>query len=193
MSEYDLAKALNLPYNTINRIITGLTAAPRVSTLEQIAAYFGTSLDFFLGKNQENIHGADDNVPVLTWEFLAHPDFIKKIDRATWEKSIPAAQLLNNVESIDKVFAIESTKSMQPRFPNGTTFIVKFGESPKDGDLVLIRFKSDNSISLRELIIDSPNWQLNPIVLGSQPILFNHLDHAIIGVVVLTLIQTRAS
>jgi len=80
---------------------------------------------------------------------------------------------------------------MQPRFPFGTTFIIKM-DNPIDGDLVLVRFKKDNSISLRELVIDSPNWQLNPIISGSKNILFNHLDHIIIGVVILMLIQNRA-
>lgn len=45
ISESDLARALNVPYNTIHRLITGHTTDPRVSTLKSIAAYFNVSLD----------------------------------------------------------------------------------------------------------------------------------------------------
>jgi transcriptional regulator with XRE-family HTH domain len=190
ITEYDLSKSLGIPYNTINRIITGITTDPRISTLEQIADYFGVKLDFLLDKNNSHLVKMECSVPILTWDFLSHPDFLNKIDRDTWDKWIPVAQLIEN-SSFDKTFALESTKSMQPRFPSGTTFIIRTSELPVDGDLILVRFKAENSISLRELIIDSPDWRLNPIVTGSQTLLFSHLNHVIIGVVILTLIQTR--
>jgi len=191
MTENDLAKNLKIPYNTINRIITGETTDPRLSTLEKISDFFDVKLDFFLGKHNNEMDNLDYNIPILTWDLLSHTDFIQKIDRNNWKKWIPAAQLLDHIYPIEKLFALESTKSMQPRFPFGTTFIIKM-DNPIDGDLVLVRFKKDNSISLRELVIDSPNWQLNPIISGSKNILFNHLDHIIIGVVILMLIQNRA-
>jgi transcriptional regulator with XRE-family HTH domain len=191
ITEYDLAKILNIPYNTINRIITGVTTDPRISTLEQISQYFGVTLDFLLNKNSSQIREVGLKIPVISWDLLSDPDFLKKIDRDNWEKWISAAQLLDKFNTSEKTFAIQSTKSMQPRFPSGTTFIVNYSEIPVDGDLILVRFKTDNSVSLRELIIDSPNWQLHPVVTGSQGLLFNHLNHAIVGVVILTLIQTR--
>ena len=82
---------------------------------------------------------------------------------------------------------------MQPRYPVGTTFIVSMETDPIDGDLVLVRFSQNNAISLRELVVDSPHWQLNPIISGSSRLLFDQSEHSIIGVVVLTLIQTRHS
>lgn len=45
VSESDLARALNLPYNTIHRLISGYTTDPRISTLKSIAIYFNVSLD----------------------------------------------------------------------------------------------------------------------------------------------------
>ena len=92
---------------------------------------------------------------------------------------------------VAKLFALESTKSMQPRFPNGTVFIISMEEQTIDGDLILIRFKENNSVSLRELIVDSPFWHLNPVIPGSTTLVFQQKQHEIIGVVILTLIQTR--
>lgn len=192
ITENDLAKNLDIPYNTINRIIRGLTTDPRISTLEQIANFFGVKLDFLLQAYANDQNSNNINIPLVNWDLVLNPDFLQELDRSQWKKWMPVAQLLDDTISLDKIFAIESTKSMQPRFPIGTTFIIQTNESPIDGDLILVRFKIDNSVSLRELVIDSPNWQLNPIIPGSKTILFNHTDHVIVGIVTLTLRHTRS-
>lgn len=191
LSESDLARDLRLPYNTINRIVSGITTDPRISTLEQIANYFGVSIDFLLGSLSEREKEGESKIPVLTWESILELDFLQNFVREKWDKWVPAAQLLGEITDIDKVFALESTKSMYPRFPLGTLFVIKADELPMDGDLVLVRFRADNSLSLRELVIDAPDWQLNPIILSSKGTVFSHMEHAIVGVVVLTLIQPR--
>ena len=80
---------------------------------------------------------------------------------------------------------------MQPRFPFGTLFIIDQNESPRDGDVILIKMKLEKVLSLRELIIDSPKWQLQPIVSGSENLFFDATNHSIIGVVVLTVLHKR--
>ncbi|MBA2650241.1 MAG: helix-turn-helix transcriptional regulator [Legionella sp.] len=40
LSESELANHLQVPYNTIHRLISGITFDPRISTLRQIANYF---------------------------------------------------------------------------------------------------------------------------------------------------------
>jgi SOS-response transcriptional repressor LexA len=82
---------------------------------------------------------------------------------------------------------------MRSRFPSGTTFIINCDEKPIDGDIILVRFKSNHSASLRELVTDPPRWQLLPITPGSESIYFNENEHLIIGVIILTLIKTRHS
>ncbi|KTD48657.1 peptidase, S24 family [Legionella rubrilucens] len=188
VSEYDLAKNLNIPYNTINRIINGTTTDPRLSTLQQIADFFGVNLDFLVGTNEQS---KNISIPLMSWDFVSKPNFTAAFDKITWEKWVPIGNLLENIHPGDLIFALESTKSMHARFPVGTLFVLQTHLLPIDGDLVLIKFKTDNSISLRELTIDSPNWLLNPIVAGSQVLTFNHMEHEIIAIVILTLTQTR--
>ncbi|QRN04433.1 helix-turn-helix domain-containing protein [Legionella sp. MW5194] len=188
VSEYDLAKNLNIPYNTINRIINGTTTDPRLSTLQQIADFFGVNLDFLVGTNEQS---KNISIPLMSWDFVSKPNFTLAFDKITWEKWVPVGNLLDNIHSTDLIFALESTKSMHTRFPVGTLFVLQTNLLPIDGDLVLIKFKTDNSISLRELTIDSPNWLLNPIVTGSQLLTFNQMEHEIIAIVILTLTQTR--
>ena len=194
MNESELAKKLDIPYNTIHRLLTGTTCDPRVSTLQQIADYFGVQLDFLLNGNMQT-NPIDQKqlltVPVLTWEHILNSTFLKGMEKSKWEKTIQVASIESSVD-LTQLFALESTKSMQPRFPAGTTFIINAKETAIDGDLVLVRFKNDNSVSLRELIVDSPTWQLNPIVSSSSSLVFTHKAHEIIGVVILTIIKTKS-
>lgn len=192
INENELAKKLGIPYNTIHRILTGTTSDPRISTLQQIADYFGVTLDFLLHGKQENDMSNPKNtlsIPVLNWEIIIKPDFVDNLDIYNKERSIKIAKF-DNANDKSQLFALESTKSMHPRFPTGTTFIFNAKGQASDGDLVLVRFRDNNAVSLRELIIDSPNWQLTAIVSGSAPLIFTYAEHEIIGVVILTLIHT---
>jgi len=193
INESELARKLDVPYNTIHRIANGTTSDPRISTLQQIADYFGLSLDAILSKTQEhNFITQKENliIPILNWDTILKQNFAKDLDKANWKKWIQTSQI-KTVKDINQLFALESTKSMQPRFPSGTTFIIDPNENPIDGDLVLIRFRDTSAVSLRELVIDSPDWQLNAVIPGSAPLVYKINDHEIMGVVILTIIQTR--
>ena len=192
-NEAELARKLNITYNTIHRLVSGTTSDPKLSTLNQIAKYFNVSLDMLLS-DQSKFHGLDGErprfVPIFTWEAIKSNNFMRDFNYENWEKWLPIATNEKNIIN-DNCYALASTKSMQPRFPIGTTFIIKPDEPPIDGDLIIIKFKDDQSVSLRELIIDSPEWQLCPISPGSKNLILDNEKIEIIGVVILTLIQTR--
>ncbi|VEG92251.1 helix-turn-helix domain-containing protein [Legionella spiritensis] len=189
----ELARNLNIPYNTVHRLLNGVTSDPRLSTLQQIAEYFGVTLDVLLNNpvNRTQNFEMHLTIPILEWEYIKKPDFLTSLDRKKWMKWLPIT-CLGCEQKNKNLFALGSTKSMQPRFPSGTNFIIDTYENPLDGDLVLVRFKNDNSISLRELIIDSPNCHLNAVIAGSSSLIFNSDIHEIFGVIILTLIDTRA-
>lgn len=197
ISESELAKALNVPYNTIHRLINGSTLDPRVSTLKIIADYFKVSLDRII--NDENALTENTrpspysfSVPIFTWEDISTPYFFDNIDLNKWInwQPIPASYL---IEQNEKIYGIESKPSMQPRFPLGTLLIINQDTTPIDSDLVLIHFKKDNAASLRELVIDPPIKYLISTVTGSPTINFDETLHSFIGVVVLTIFHTRGT
>jgi transcriptional regulator with XRE-family HTH domain len=196
ITESELARALKLPYNTIKRLVSGFTTDPRISTLSSISNYFKISIDALLGtgdptkisiKNHDDTHRS---VPILSWEDISTPNFLEHSDFVNWEFWQPVA--LAPLDRLSETaFAIESRPSMQSRFPIGTFFIIDPKISPIDSDLVLVRFRNNDSVSLRDLIIDSPHWQLVSIVQNSPSINYNVDEHEIIGVVVLIILKTR--
>lgn len=193
INEADLATKLNITYNTLHRLVSGTTSDPKISTLKQIADFFNISLDTLLNDTSAELKTHDDAprfVPILSWDDMHTPHIFHGKNLENWTKWIPVATVEKNIMN-EKCYALESTRSMQPKFPLGTTFIIKPDESPIDGDLVIVKFKSDESVTLRELIIDSPHWQLSPIIPGSKSLILNKNEMEIIGVVILTVIQTR--
>jgi len=198
VTESDLARALDLPYNTVKRLISGVTTDPRVSTLSLIAQYFNVNVDALLDDGYptsgsvKNNDWAPRSVPILSWEDVSNRNFLEILDLKTWEFWQPIA-LAPTDNLSETAYALESRPSMQSRFPIGTVFVIDPKEKPIDGDLVLIRFKDDDSVSLRDLIIDSPHWQLLSITHNTPSINYNVKEHEIIGIVVLTILKARKS
>lgn len=192
LSESALARALDTSIMTIRRILSGETGDPRISTIKLIADYFKVSVDSLLGiiEQQPMTQQAHHFIPILNWEVLSSADSIQEIDLTEWKDWYP-------IVSMDKgpvqkhAFALESRPSMQPRFPLGTLFIINPDEPPRDGDLILIKMKAQQELSLRELVIDPPKWQLQPIVSGSELIFYQENQHMMVGVVVLSVLHTR--
>ncbi len=195
ITESELAAALNIPYNTVKRLVTGVTTDPKLSTLQLIADYFKVGIDALL-RNPDDTRGfgvktSPVSVPILSWETLNNPDFLDSLDFNQWTDWQPVAlSLEDNISS--NSYAIKSTKSMALRFPLGTVFIVEPNEKPIDGDLILIRLKDSGEVALKDLIIDPPAWHLQPILPNSDNIRFNEDLHEVIGVVILTIFNSRS-
>jgi transcriptional regulator with XRE-family HTH domain len=195
ISESELAQALNIPVMTVRRIVSGETADPRISTLKLFADYFDISLDHLIHASkplQRFNESTPRSVPVFNWEMISSHSSIDDIDLSCWNDW--HSVITGNDISLGKnTFALESKPSMQPRFPRGTLFIIDPSASPIDGDIILIKTKKDSTLTLRELAIDSPKWQLQPVIAGSEMLSYDKSRHSIIGVVMLTLLYTRRS
>ncbi|MDZ7798446.1 MAG: S24 family peptidase [Patescibacteria group bacterium] len=90
-----------------------------------------------------------------------------------------------------KRLALTSKPSMSPRFPKGTVFIIDKQEPPRDGDLVLVKIKDSEGLTLRDLMVDPPQWRLQPVVQGSEPLVFAKGRHEVVGVVMMTLFHAQ--
>jgi transcriptional regulator with XRE-family HTH domain len=195
VTENEVAQSINIPVMTIRRLASGETTDPRISTLRLIAGYFGISVDALVENGAPRSLTLTGKavpyfIPVLEWKKAETINSIKEIDLKLWGEWYPIA-LFDQYTLSNEAFALESRPSMQPRFPIGTLFVIEPDASPTDGDIVLVRMKVDGSLSLRELVIDSPSWQLQPIIAGSETLFYNADQHIIAGIVVLTLLHTR--
>lgn len=191
-----LAQILGMPTMTIRRLLSGETADPRISTIKLIADYFGVTIDSLIENTSLITRGGLGQVrpllvPKLSWEIVGKISFLHEIDLVTW-RDWQSVFLREKEKISDGAFALESRPAMFPRFPQGTIFIFDSKIIPRDGDIVLIKLKKNNNeLTLRELIIDPPEWQLHPVVPGSNILRYSEIEHKIIGVSILTILFNR--
>ncbi len=190
-----LADEVGLPMMTIRRLTLGKTIDPRVSTLKLIADYFNITVDSLLVKSNQTLIGTSKKalpffVPIIPWEIAEKIKTIKELDLINWKEWQPISL---NVEGMigSNSFALESRPSMYPRFPQETLFVIDPDVTPNDGDIVLVKIKENNEITLRELRIDPPDWLLQPITIGSNTIPYVKNNHKIIGINLLTILYNK--
>jgi len=195
VSENEIAQSLNIPVMTVRRLVSGETTDPRISTLKMMADYFHVSVDSLIEENKFKPTSTmrktiPQFIPILDWDIITSLKRMDDLDLKSWKKWHPVIlaeqTILNN-----HAFCLESRPSMQPRFPLGTLFIVDPDEVPHDGDIVLVKMKESENVSLREIIIDIPKWQLQPVIAGSETIFYDTKQHQIIGTIVLTYLHCK--
>lgn len=196
LSESALAIALNIPPLTIRRLSSGETLDPHVSTLKQIADYFDVSMDSLIETSGSHFmpvlqkKSMPTFLPILKWSIASEIESVNDLDLASWKEWQPVT-LNEQYQLSEASFALESKPSMAPRFPVGTLFIIDPLAEPIDGDLVLIKIRQDSGLSIREITIDPPRWQLKPTILGSETLFYSSEEHQIIGPVLMTLLYSR--
>lgn len=194
-----LAHALGIPMMTIRRLLSGETTDPRISTLKLLADYFDTSIDALVNtstNSQLTTHSLKKTtsylLPKLSWDTAEKIDNIQALDLSTWLSW--QSVFLSEQDKLSKnAFALTSRPSMYPRFPQGSVFIIDPETLPADGDMVLIRWKENKELTLRELVIDPPEWQLHPVIVGSTVFHYSTQNHEIVGVNLLTMLYNRKS
>lgn len=196
MTESELAVALDLPSMTIRRLASGETLDPHISTLKKIADYFDISIDSLITNNNLNSPHAMRKsntsilVPVLDWANASKISATHELDLSNWETWQPIV-MGKQVALSEKAFALEGKPSIGPRFSPDTLFVIDPLANPVDGDLVLIKMKNDESLSIREISIDPPKWQLKPTVPGSETLYYSSAEHEIVGTVLLTMLYSK--
>ncbi|HLB43182.1 MAG TPA: XRE family transcriptional regulator [Gammaproteobacteria bacterium] len=190
ISEAELARKVNIPRATINRLVSGRTPDPRASTLNAIAEYFNVSVDQLLGKqplfldNKESIITISHlSIPIITWE-----------ETKNWEGIINKLKPDNHFDWVMVDPAIERGKfairvdgeSMWPQFQTNTILIMVPEKEAKNRDFVIAYIKKSDEVVFRQLIVEGKYKFLKAINTIFPTIQLEDTDK-IIGIV----IQTR--
>jgi SOS-response transcriptional repressor LexA len=189
ITDRQLSDSIGVPHMSIWRLTSGDTTDPRISTLCALADFFKTSIDALIGRapDDKTTKGNEPNfIPVLDWQIAADINTCK-IDYDSWSKWHPIPKK-ENFKLSNSAFALESKPFMKPRFPSGTVLIIDPDISPIDGDVVLVKILESKELTLRDLIIDPPEWQFKSITNNSNELIYNKKSHEILGVVVLTML-----
>lgn len=165
IKEAQLAKALNVPRATINKIHSGKILDPRSSTLSIIANYFGITIDQLMGKSP--LFGDTlmkfIKVPIIELDRLKNfKQALNKIDFINHENWILIEY--DNQQSNHDLFAVKVYgDAMLPYFDEQTTIIIDSDSEVANRKYVLAYIASLNEVILRQIFVDGNTRVLKPI------------------------------
>lgn len=170
-----LARLTNIPQQTLQRIVTGISPRPHEQALNNIASYFGVSVgqlkgeeqlpkEFFPAAGFEDILAKKSiNVPLLAWDQLKELEKIyKKIED-------------NGVDEFDNIITISlgfsekcfglimNDSSMDPYFPKDSILVIDPNKEIKDRSFALVKLTEEKTFLFRQVLLDGQYKYLKPI------------------------------
>ncbi|MFT3742452.1 MAG: helix-turn-helix transcriptional regulator [Gammaproteobacteria bacterium] len=178
----ELARRLDLPAPTINRILSGQVTDPRSSTLILIADYFKISVDQLLGKAPLPLDDGDEfaslrpfrSVPIFTLNELTVNQ--QPTRWFQWDT--------DNISDYSKVFAVEiDTHKYAPEFSKETVLVVDPCAEPADNDFIIIQITPSSAPSIKRLVIEGNEKYLYPLQQELKVLALQDLQYRILGVI----------
>ncbi len=157
----ELARRIDVPQPTIQRIISNKSNNPRSATLTPIAKYFGISINQLKSDNLFGVMTPKEwnQVPILSWcsieAWFNHSEEIINTEL----EIIPT-----NFDISNKAFAVRIDDwHASPQFPKNTLLLFDPEIEAKDSCYVLIRLNNHEDILFRQLIIDVKDHFIKPL------------------------------
>jgi len=197
ITAHGLAKALNCPAPTINRLVKGVVTDPRASTLIAISNYFNISIDQLLGNaplpsTLENV-GLAGNISSDNEKYanLSIP-IISEIQAVNYKAHVKRADEIFrwSVKGRDEeigysdAFAVRLKNHLyEPDFNKGTLLITCPLITPENGDYILVNFMGDKAVNLKKYYQEGSYKYLYPIARASEVRRFDENECFIVGVI----------
>ncbi|MBA2709006.1 MAG: helix-turn-helix domain-containing protein [Tatlockia sp.] len=189
IKEADLARKVNLPQTTVNRLLLGGTSDPRANTLKPIADFFAITIGQLCGFEplpDDRIPGTTSAtqlnawrfIPIIDWDQVSSWMFTKKnitpINHKHW---IGTERAVSNHS-----FGLQSLSFMEPRFRKTSILIVDPDADYKDGHYIVVALDGIHP-TVRKILKDGSDTLLQSFDQQQSSIKFTH-KHTIYGTIV---------
>ena len=173
LKEADLARQVQLPQTTVNRILTQDRADPRLSTLIPIAQFLGLTLGQVAGlepipeallQNSQSSYKLEPlslkTIPLIPWDYIlpwleGEGPSLQEYPYKTW--------LCSERPLGPKAFVLEATPLLERVFPAGSRLLVDPSISPLDGSYAVLLPKGNRFPTLRRLLNDGNDTYLKSV------------------------------
>jgi SOS-response transcriptional repressor LexA len=181
----ELARLVDVPQQTLHRIISGATTNPQVATLQAIASYFHVNVSQLLGEEPIAV-GSNQacpfitKIPLLKWEDISHwKRLTERYTPDNWQYwAITKYELSQNAYALN----IQS-HTMPPPFSFDSILIVDPTIKPQDGNFVISYRVQDHSASIKRFETDGADHYLMPLKDIGNPVLLDK-EHTICGTII---------
>lgn len=178
----ELARRVQLPQPTVQRIVAGVCENPHISSLKPIADYFSLSVAQLKGLEPiprlDKVH----KLPLISWS-----------EATRWNKQLTTLSeehVIADIHVSHKAYALRVLDSaMDPIFPHDSILIADPEVQPKDRSYVIILIHGTEIPIFRQLIINGPDKYLKPLSPDTEIYKMRHLENA--DDVLATVVQAR--
>jgi len=162
-----LAKLIGMPQTTLNKLSSGISPDPKISTLTPLANYFNITIDTLLSEHPVFTHPEaqrQDNwfVPLISYDEL--PNIHGHLDSLTvntWPQwhPIPAQEEQGAVYYAVHVIV----KQIPPPFHEASVLIVKNDPKLINNSYVLIKHLTSQVVTIKKVVFDNGKQWLLPL------------------------------
>jgi SOS-response transcriptional repressor LexA len=152
----ELARKIQLPQPTIQRIAAGVCENPHLSSLKPIADFFSITIDQLKGLEPIPKFDKIFKLPLITWSEAAH-----------WNKQLTTntnEHVITDINASYHAYALRILDgAMEPIFPLDAVLMVDPTVSPKDRSYVITLMDGSIIPIFRQLIINGADRYLKPL------------------------------
>jgi SOS-response transcriptional repressor LexA len=152
----ELARRIQLPQPTIQRIATGVCENPHISSLKPIADYFSITVNQLKGLDPIPKFDQIYKLPLISWSEATH-----------WNqqrRTVSEEQVIVDIKVNEYAYALKIIDgAMEPLFPCYSILIVDPSVQPKDRSYVIALIKDTKTPIFRQLIINGDCQYLKPL------------------------------
>lgn len=153
-----LARDLNLPQQTLQRIVSGTSPNPHQKTLKPIADFFNLSVDQLKGASPLPKTHITTDLPTVQNNQARHIpviDFSDILQYIEKPEDNPLETITIDRDDEDSDFAtLLPDMSMSPYFPKGSILLLSLNKTVTDHCYALIKLNNPDVIIFRQLIFD---------------------------------------
>jgi SOS-response transcriptional repressor LexA len=162
-----LAREINVPQQTLQRIVSGNSPRPHVTSLKPIADYFNISIEQLKGDiplpdelvEIDNVpvqKPVTNQIPLIKWD-----EFNQDFDLAQYH---PSEYILVDGKLSKANFSVQmQDASMSPYFPEKSILIFSKDKEVKDRSYVLVALGDSNTAVFRQILFDGTHRYLKPL------------------------------
>lgn len=163
-----LAREIDVPQQTLQRIVAGLSPNPHRKTLEPLADFFSVSVDQLTGKKPLPDELMSESVGIEKSSFTHQIPLLDRSNVECFLKDRDPSLIKDRLAADDSVtneaFALAmSDSSMEPYLPEGAILILDPSKTPRDRGFVLVSIHGSQALVFRQLLIDGEHRYLKPM------------------------------
>jgi transcriptional regulator with XRE-family HTH domain len=189
-NESKLAQLANIPQSTINKIISGNTPDPRISTILPIAKYFNVTLDTLLNENPifaselqdiEAYNAPNQLIPLVTYnELLEIHSHLDSLTPGTWPHWLPIPR---QTQKTACYYAVLLTNTLDEPFEQASILILSNDNGLPNNRYCLLQHIKSNTTYLKKIKLNDGKKWLFALQKNLPPSEFKETEWTPLGVI----------